>query len=213
MSPSAEGIGGPAAVGQGAPRAVRLSKVSGDVVVSDGHAHFLEAILQGNAYGVAMQSGVTSQAGLSATTPILTLYNPAGSGVNGVLWYAGVTMSVAPAAAMVVWLGVNTNTAAAAVTGTLTTTHRNLLLGAGSGNKVIPYLAATLPAAPVALCTLGVGFAASLTVQNVTPPLGRFFDGGIILAPNTAISIQTSTASGTSGLFGEMLWEEVAVVP
>lgn len=182
---------------------------TGEQTVQDAHARFYEAVALGNCYGVAMQSGVASQAGLSATTPILTLYNPLGSGVNGLLWYAGVTQSVAPAAAMVVWLGANTVTQAAAVTGTLTTSHRNLLLGGAQGNKIQAMLAATLPAAPIALATLGVGFAGALTVNNQQAPIARWFDGGMLIAPGTAVSFQTSTASGAAGLFGEYAWEEV----
>ena len=186
------------------------TSITGEQVVGDAHARFYEAVRLGNCYGVAAQAGVTSQAGLSATTPVLSLYNPIGSGVNAVLWYAAVTQSVAPAAAMVVWLGVNAP-ATTAATGTLTTAHRNLLLGAGLGNKVTPLLAATLPAAPVGLTVLGVGFAAALTVNNQQNPIGGWLDGSIVIGPGTAVSFQTSTASGTSGLFGEFKWEEAVI--
>lgn len=183
---------------------------TGAAVTTDAHGRFSEAVQGGNCYGVAMQSGVASQAGLSATTPILTLYNPIGSGVNGHLWYAGVTASVAVAAAAVVWIGVNAP-ASTAVTGTLTTSHRNLLLGQGQGNKISAFLAATLPAAPVAISTLGVLFAAALSVNNQQAPLFRWFDGGLLIGPGTAVSFQTSTASGAVGLFGEFQWEETQI--
>src|SRR3990167_681827 len=84
---------------------------------------FAAAVERGRCYTVANQSGVTSQAGLSATTPVLTLYNPAGSGVNGRLWFAGATIEVAAATAGSIVLAAGTNTVAAAVTGTLTTAH------------------------------------------------------------------------------------------
>jgi hypothetical protein len=168
-----------------------------------------DAIERGNTYGVCNQAGVTSQAGLSATTPVLTLANPAGSGVNGILYYAGASFAVAFAAAAAVFLAVGTNTAAAAVTGTLTTTHRNLKLGAGAGNKILALLAATLPAAPVGVSLLGMGLTGAITTVPQLQMLERWFDGGIIIQPGTNVSIQTSTASGASGTFCEFIWEEV----
>lgn len=200
-------------VGQGLANAgenqsVRLTRNLG-MYTGDVQAAFQAAVERGNVYGVCNQAGVTSQAGLSATTPVLTLANPAGSGVNAVLWFAGATFSVAFAAAAAVFVAVGTNTAAAAVTGTLTTTHRNLKLGAGAGNKVLPFLAATLPAAPVGISLLGVGLTGAITTVPMVQTLERWFNGGIILTPGTNLSIQTGTASGASGTFCEFIWEEV----
>lgn len=167
-----------------------------------------EAALRGKAFAVAAQAGVTTQAGLSATTPALTLYNPAGSGVNGLLHYAGACMAVANAAAAAVWLAANTNVTAAAVTGTNTTAHRNLKLG-GAAPALTPLLAATLPAAPVGVCLLGMGLTGAITTVPGLTPFCRWFDGSLVITPGTAISIQTSTASGASGLWCEYVWEEI----
>jgi hypothetical protein len=172
---------------------------------------FQEAVLRGSCYGVASQAGVTSQAGLSATTPVLTLYNPAGSGKNAVIWYAAARMAVANAAAAAVWLAANTNVAAAAATGTLTTTHRNMLLGSANNPGVIPLLAATLPAAPVGVMLLGMGLTGAITVETVGKEIGGWIDGAVVMSPGTCISIQTSTASGGSGLWCSYIWEEVEI--
>lgn len=166
-----------------------------------------EAALRGKCFTVANQAGVATQAGLSATTPVLTLYNPAGSGVNGFLWFAGANFSVAFAAAAQVWLAANTNVTAAAVTGTLTTAHRNLKLG-GAEPTLRPMLAATLPAAPVGVSLLGVGLTGAITTLPFVQTVGRWFNGGLIITPGTAISIQTSTASGAVGTWCEYVWEE-----
>ena len=190
--------------------AVRLNRQNG-LYTAEASASLQEAALRGRAFGVANQAGVTSQAGLSASTPVLTLYNPLSSGVNGVLWYASANCTVAPATVGLIWLAANTNTAAAAVTGTLTTAHRNLLLGASNNPAIIPYLAATLPAAPVALCQLGVNYTGAVTTAPVVGSVERWINGAIILKPGTAVSIQTGVASGASGLFCEFLWEEIAV--
>lgn len=183
-----------------------------NLAIMQGQAAFQDAVMAGRVFGVCNQAGVTSQAGLSATTPVLTLYNPLGSGVNCVLWYAGATFSVAFATAGAVWLAVGTNVAAAAVTGTATTAHRNLKLGTASNPAASPLLAATLPAAPVALSLLGVGLTGAITTIPQLQTLERWFNGSIILTPGTNISIQTGVASGASGTFCEFIWEEVPEV-
>ena len=168
---------------------------------------FLRAVDEGRMFAVASQAGVTSQAGLSATTPVLTLPNPAGSAKRGKLWFAGATFTVAPATVGVVWVAVGTNPVAAAVTGTLTTAHRNLLLG-GPQPTIVPMLAATLPAAPVGVAILGTNYTGAITTVPQAPPLGRWFNGGINIRPGTNLSLQTGVASGASGMFCEYIWEE-----
>lgn len=186
-----------------------LTNEDGNLLVNNFAALYQEAVLSGNVYSVANQTGITTTAGISATTPALTLYNPAGSGVKGVLVYAGCVNTVAFTAASVIWLGVNTSVSASPVTGTLTTAHRNNNLGKAAGNKVQAFLAATLPAAPVVIATLGVGLTGAITTATTIPTLGREFKGAIIIGENTAISFQTSTASGTNGFFGEFIWFEI----
>ena len=168
---------------------------------------FAEAALRGKCFAVANQAGITSQAGLSATTPALTLYNPLGSGVNGFLHFAGVNFSVAFAALAEVWLAVGTVPQAAAVTGTLTTAHRNLKLG-GAEPSLRPMLAATLPAAPVGIMLLGVGLTGAITTTPGMQTFARWLHGALVITPGTNVSIQTSTASGTIGTWCEFLWEE-----
>jgi hypothetical protein len=180
-----------------------LSK-RGEFIVSP---RFAEAAARGKCWAVANQVGVTSQAGLSATTPVLTLYNPAGSGKNGYLHLAGANFTVAFAAAAQIWLAVNSNLTAAAVTGTLTTAHRNLKLG-GPEPTLRPMLAATLPAAPVGVALLGVGLTGAITTVPALQSFYREFYGALVITPGSAISIQTSTASGASATFLEYVWEE-----
>lgn len=184
-----------------------LSK-SGSMVVQD---DFAAAVERGRCFAVCNQVGVTSQAGLSATTPVLTLANPLGSGVRGRLWYAGAAFSVAFATADAVFLAVGTSSVAAAVTGTLTTAHRNLKLGglSAQGNKVIPFLAATLPAAPVAVAILGAALTGAITTAPTQQPCGRWFNGAVVIEPGCNVSVQTGIASGASGMFIEFIWEEV----
>lgn len=182
-----------------------------ELVVQDS---FARAVERGRCFIVANQSGVTSQAGLSATTPVLTLANPAGSKTTGRLWFAGAQFTVAPATAGAVWLAAGTNTVAAVVTGTLTTAHRNLKMGGenAQGNKVVAFTAATLPAAPVAIALLGVNLTGAITTIPTLATLGRWFCGAVLIQPGTNISIQTGVASGASGTFCEYIWEEVSEI-
>lgn len=188
------------------------SNDSGITLVNNLGAKYQEAVLSSNVFSVCNQSGITTQAGLSATSPALTLYNPTGSGINAVILYAGCTNSVAFAAASVIWLGANINiAAAAAVTGTPTTAHSCGMLGNAKNPTIKPFLAATLPTAPIAIATLGVGLTGAITTTPQIPIIGRWFDGTLILAPGSALSFQTSTASGTSGFFGEFVWFETDI--
>jgi len=196
------------ALQDGAQAGLRLAR-DGSWVVRHAGAAFQEAVERGRVFAVANQAGVTSQAGLSATTPVLTLWNPAGSGVNLCVWYVGANFSVAFAAAAAVFVAVGTNPVAAAVTGTLTTAHRNLKLGAAAQMNAIPLLAATLPAAPVAVGILGAGLTGAITTVPGMSPYERWYSGALVLTPGTNLSLQTSTASGASAMFCEYAWEEV----
>ena len=202
------GLPGAALQGEGVRTPIRLGR-TGETAFCNAHGLYHEPTSRGAVFSVCSQAGVTSQAGLSVTTPVLTLYNPIGSGVNLSLIFAGGTVTVAAATAGAVWLAANTNTAAAAVTGTATTAHRCGLFGGGTP-KASPLLAATLPAAPVATHILGTLLTGAITTAIATPNhFGRYFDGDVILKENTAVSIQTGVASGASGLFCEFVWEEV----
>ncbi len=185
----------------------RLGPYTVDTEVDD----FEAAVARGRVFSVANQSGVTTQGGLSVTTPVLTLANPAGSGVVGRLWFASASFLVVFGAAAAVYIAAGTNTVAAVVTGTLTTTHRRTSLGglSAQGNRVVPFLAATLPAVPVAISLLGAGLTGIITGKTAVDPLERWYNGAIELMPGTNISIQTSTASGASGTLCEYIWEEV----
>lgn len=196
--------------GQGAARA------SGgfETVTVDGHARFQQAVLAGNAFWCATQTAGTSQAGLSATTPVLTLYNPKGNNKAAVLWYAGASFIVAFAAGSAVWIAANINVAAAAVSGTAVSgvtsvaIVTNAQLGNGSFPTCIPLTAATLPAAPVAVRQLASGLTGAITTIPYVGSVGGWQDGSLVLLPGSAISIQTSTASG-AGMFCDYGWEEI----
>ena len=172
-------------------------------------ARFAAAVERGNVWAIANQAGVTSQAGLSGTTPVLTLANPPKSGVVGKLWFVSASVDVAFATAATVYLALGSYSATL-VTGTLTTAQRNLKTGpAGAMSVIRNFLAATLPAAPVAIDILGAYGTGAITVPLSMPALSRWYDGAIRLEEGTNLSVQTSAASGASGLWSAFIYEEV----
>lgn len=179
---------------------------TGETVVGDAHGHFQEAVLAGNVFIGAnlLGTAVTTQAGLSATTPALTLYNPVGSGKNLVLWKVGIGVNAAPAAAVIFSVAYNLASAAAPTLTTLGTVTNAIL-----GSTALPTgqcaRVATLAAAPLHLITLGgcTGAAAISGAQFIYN-----LDGQIVVGPGVAISVQTSSAAA---IVADMIWEEVLI--
>lgn len=172
---------------------------------------FQAAVARGRVFSVANQTGVVTQDGLSVTEPVLTLANPAGSGVKGRLWFAGTSFLVAFPLGAVILLAAGTDASDDAVTGTKVTAHRRGRLGGLSdqGNIIQPFLAATLPAIPVGIAILGCGLTGTIGTAPTAPMLGRWFNGAIEIMPGTNISIQTTTDSGAVGTVCEYIWEEI----
>jgi len=176
---------------------------SGAVVVAPGHFEFERASLDGKIYIGANLGGtpVTTQAGLSATTPALTLYNPVGSGVDLVLIAINLAITSAPAAAASLMLAYNLANAGAP-TSTTDATITSTLIGGANAPIGKCFRVATLPAAPLMLKPLGGPTGASA--------IGGFriddrVNGAIIVTPGVSISIQSTSAAAVLASF---MWEE-----
>jgi hypothetical protein len=115
-----------------------------------------------------------------------------------------------------VLLAAGTNSIAANTTGTLTTAHRCLKMGgitpASQGNRVVALLTATLGSVPVAIDVLGAGLTGAISTTPSIPALAKCYYGALLIQPGCHISIQTGTASGTSGLVCSYVWEEHGLV-
>ena len=197
---------------QGRPGSYPTAKgsVDGFSLVSAGHASYLQAVLSGNAYCVGDSAGGANPSGLSTAPISVCLFNPKGSGVNAVIWYAAISTAVAPAAIQHVWLAINRDIAAAAVTGTALLT-KNALVGNGKAGAVLAFTTATLPAVPVVALVVGAIGTGAITVQMTIPLLGGWLDGALVLAPGGAISFQFSSISGTAANMASWAWEEVPI--
>ncbi len=187
------------------------SSRDGHQITQDGHSRYQQAVYDGNVWTGSNPLGtpVTSQAGLSATTPVLTLYNPLLSGVNLVLWKCSIGVNVAPAAATVISLAFNLPTAAAPTALTAATLQNNLLGNTttipGAAPKASCSRIATLATAPVAFDYICAVSAATLVAYA---PATFFFDGCFVITPGVAISFQATTAVS---LLTSITWEEVEV--
>jgi hypothetical protein len=198
-------VKGNASAQDGANPKLRQLRTS-EMGVGDVHGHFQEAVYRGNVWTCANLGGtpVTTQAGLSATTPALTLYNPSGSNVALVLWRTRASITSSPAAASGLMLAVNTSSAAlqAPQVVTAATVYNNLI-----GNPKQPvgqcYRVATLSAAPLLLAPFG-GTTGASAIGGYNPKDDE--DGEFILLPGTTISIQTTSATA---LLGAFTWEEI----
>lgn len=182
------------------------SRSNGGMLVQQAGSEFDEAVDRGNVYITANQTTVTTQAGLSATTPALAVANRLRSGKTVKLWYAGCQTLVAWAAGAAVYL-TQGGYSATAVTETTLATVRNAKTGDSGQPPGVGLLSvSTLPAAPVAISLLGAGLTGAITVQTGIPVFGRWYNGALRLPEGYNWSIQTSTA-GT--LFCEFIVEVV----
>lgn len=170
----------------------------------------------GRVFFAALQAPDAMANGLSATTPVLTLYNPAGSGVTGRLWKVAFVNEVANAAAAAIWLAAGSNTVGATTTGTITTAHRCSKLGgitpASQGNRIVALVDATLPAAPVAIDLLGVALTGAITTVPSYKALSKWYYGGLLIQPGCNISVQSSTVTEASSSYVSFMWEECDLI-
>lgn len=200
-----EGKVGKQTLSNGSKADVRQDK-TGAVVVTDGHARLMQATLDGEIYIGANLGGtpVTTQAGLSATTPALTLWNPVGSQFYLVLQTVTVDITTAPAAAAGFMLAYNA-LGSAAPTATTAANVTNGLIGTTSAPVGQCYRIATLAAAPLAFRFIGgtTGAAAISGVQLID-----HVDGEVIIPPGVAISIQATSAAACLCSF---TWEEIPI--
>lgn len=200
-----EGKVGPVTTSDGAINTLRQGR-DGAAIVQDGHAKYQEQVVRGNTFYCANPAGtsVTTQAGLSLTTPALVLYNPINSGKNLVLLEASVEPTAAPAAAAGFMIAVSSAGAAGGPTVTTAGTIQNALLGAGSAVGVAQcYRVSTLTGAPVAVRYIGgTTGAAAIGGAVFNDPT----DGKIIVSPGTSISIQATSAAA---IIAHFLYEEV----
>ena len=182
------------------------ANAGGAAMVNQFGAAFDEAVERGNVFVTANQTTVTTQAGLSATTPALTIANRVNSGKRVKIWYVSACGLVAAAAGAEVFAALG-GYSGTAVTETTAATVRNMKTGDSSMPPGVGVAAvATLPAAPVAIGQLGAQLTGAITTVPTVAPFERWYNGSLSLSPGFNFSIQTSTATT---LFCEYIFEVV----
>lgn len=180
----------------------------GDQIVSELHGRYYETVYRRAGFLAANPTAVTTVAVTSGTTTSgltgIFLSNPVNSPVNLVLNKVGFSVTVAPAAVMPVMLGVGFNSGTA-VTQTTALTVRNAYVGVGSAGYGLASSVVTVPTAPNFTHQLGVVFTTLTTAISSIVDL----EGSVILPPGGYAGIMSPVASGASGFFGSLSWEEV----
>lgn len=171
----------------------------GELYVGAAHSPLFEAVSRGRCRMACNQSAITFGTALTGTAVTFTLGNPTGSGYVLSILHCGVTMITSTTAGSLVY-------AAGAIHSAVGTplTVQNAYFGGGGPGVGLASAACTLPAAPVAVRTLASGF-----TTNANASIHDHVNGGIVIYPGYAITIQGITIVGT-GLI-DMLWEEVAL--
>lgn len=195
-------------VGAGGAQTNPVRQASDFVVeTADFHGRYTNAVLNGNCYGVFDTAGAQLPSGLSTAPVTVSLYNPLGSGVNLVLLYAELLLTVVTVAIAAVWIGINP-TGAAPTTGTKKTTQN--MNGSGGQGKIQALTTATLPAVPTIIGTLGVAATGAVNLLPSFPGLFKWFDGIIQVGPGGALSFQMSQVSAAAAGWGGWIWEEIS---
>ncbi len=194
--------------------------VSNALVVTDGHARFQEAVLNGNVwYGANLAgTGVTFPL-LTGVTPPLSLFNPPNSPVYLSVWHIDMAFTASGAADYLAF-GYNFPALAGVLTGPTTVTLANVtnaIIGQGQFGSATAvatsspwgqcYRAGTLSAAPLA-------FGYPMGTIGATAISGMSFrtqiDGSIIIPPGVCVSLNGVSAAATVGLCA-FCWEEIPI--
>ena len=183
----------------------------GDLIISELHGRYYETAYRRAQFLASTVTGQTTTAFTSGTTTAivgLNLSNPINSPVNLVVNKIGLSFTVAFAAAASVGLALGYNSGTT-VTHTTAATVRNAYAGVGAAGYGLVDTSSTVPTAPNTTHILGSGLTGAITTVPYVGPSLVDLEGSIILPPGAYLAVVTSAASGASGFFGSIAWEEV----
>ena len=171
------------------------------------HCKYYNPVTRKKVWQATLQAGTALGTALTATAVTMTLYNPVGSTVRLILMQVRVAITGVQGAGEDTYVLAANLDPTAAVPATVTpVTPRNCLLGETALPSGLVYSAATLPAVPEAVRVVGSSYFATAVAMN---EIAHFddVDGAIVLAPNTAVTLQ-NIGIGATGIVS-MMWEEV----
>lgn len=197
---------------------VRVGRDSA-AVVQDAHGKYVEQSTRGRAF-----FGVGASAGIALIVPATTgghptLWNPYGSGVYVSIFKLELSyVSGNNAPTSIEWAitrntGNTVGTGLPIATATLVTPDGCAIGGtAGAAAAKWSPTTNTFTAAPVYVRPTGLALNTAVAASTiVAPPLIVLYDGDLILAPGTAISLCTQAATTTALFQPCVAWEEIPV--
>ena len=177
---------------------------SGRLVTIDS---FMQAVLEGNCYSGANQTGCVWTVELATTNTGLCVSNPVGSGKILSILAAGYSQVVAPTGIVDAWIAGGYHASTNVLAGVAGTAVNLKLDGAAGVGKV--WTGATLPVAPKYLFPIVNGYAGTaLPTVPTVPGLVRI-DGLVALPPGGFVIIANFTIGVAVGAKGAILWQEV----
>lgn len=185
---------------------------TGELNISDVHGRYNEAVSRGNVYCVTVAAGAaTAFVGGAAGTPLVSLYNPSGSGKNLSLLSATVSSHVAASAAGTVAFSIYGGVSAAN-TGTLTTPVNLLTLQTGGSVAKASSNAATTSTTAVTangpIWNVGSYYWATAAAATLAP-LVSDIAGLIVCAPGNLVALGGSAALTSATYDVSLIWEEL----
>ena len=218
---------GPQNLGSGATNAAFRQEVSGGMVVQELHGRFYEqnyrtAVFSGGMGLTSINAATFTTGTLTAScTPVIGVWNPAGSGVNLVILQAvlGITVTAATATGggPFVWA---TSTGNSAITTGNQALNRKFLTLGGSQARDLTGLALT-----GLTNNLTVRFASALNgglikdISSVETAVGQnigtvaspieLFDGSLMVPPGGVLALLATTTPVAHSATSAIVWEEV----
>lgn len=207
-----------ATAGDGTLQAAAIAGRNNELLTSDVHGQLYNLAVRGNLwFATTATAGTVIPVMATNLVSTFTLWNPAGSGKNCVLYKYALAHTTATTVVSDVSLyyqiGIGGATTAP---GTLTAlVSKNCFLGSPNANVATVYSAATLTGV---LGTTGSGniakgpslvtFGAVTTTNNM--PVEYRFDGGFIVAPGTLVTT-AGNAAQTAAMNQTYFWAEVPI--
>ena len=206
-------VGQPSAAGANAILSGRAGQL-GDNIVSELHGRYYETTYRSNSFllSVSTAAAVTAFAGGAAGTPMLAIFNPAGSGRNAVLNKVSIGNVVAASGAGTVsfalWFGTT-----ATITQATTVTPWNMGTQLQSGSVVTGFRNVALTSGSAASNAIALASYYWATAAGVGLVSNGVYDleGGVIIPPGSYCALGGSAALTSATWIGSMQWEEVPV--
>ncbi len=189
---------------------------AGETVVTELHGKYYEQSYRGRVFWATMTAGVIFPAPAATAANVMTLANPASSGVNLSLIAFDMVTTVIPGTPLTGLYGlyVNNNPVAAAVTGTALAAIA-MPLGSGAVPSAKPLTTSTVPVAPTLLKPFAqkvTGEVATVFPNPYLPDVHIDIDGTIVVGQGCAITPQQTVPDTTNAtVICSFVWEEIPV--